>query len=38
MNRKDLVLNILKEGITDELWEDEEIKILQETYTAKFYE
>lgn len=37
MNRRKLNDSLLNQGITNELWNHEDIKIMQEVYTSKFY-
>lgn len=38
MNRKKLIEDILTDHATDSLWNDEDIRTMQEPYTHKFYE
>ena len=38
MARKKLSQDILKEHATDVLWNDEDIRIMQEPYSLRFYE
>jgi hypothetical protein len=38
MARKKLAIDITKEHATDALWNDEDIRIMQEPYTVRFYE
>ena len=38
MARKELSQDILKEHATDVLWNDEDIRIMQEPYSLRFYE
>ena len=37
INRKGLLQSIVKEGVTDALWVDEDWRILKETYRKQFY-
>ena len=38
INRKKLIEDITKDHSTDALWNDEDIKIMQEPYTNKFFD
>ena len=38
INRKELLENITKEGVTDEFWNDQDVRRMKEPYKKEFYE